>query len=112
MLVTPTALVEGSALTDSEADYYTVPDECVCAGIGDISFINTSAADVTVSAYAVPVGDSSGVANAIVKAFTLPPGIPQNFSMRRVINPGTTIKALASSASVVSFSVSGVVVTA
>ena len=111
MVVTPTALVEGSALTGSEADYYTVPDTAISAGIGDVSLLNTSASDVTVEVYAVPKGDSSGVANAVLKSFPLPPGIPQNFSMRRVINPGTTIKALASTGSVVAFSVSGVVVT-
>ncbi len=111
MEISPAALIEGVALTDSEVGYYTVDDETIGAGVGDITLLNTSAADVTVSLWLIPEGDTSDVANAILYEFTLPAKIPQNFSMRKFINPGTSIAALASVTDVVALSVSGVVVT-
>lgn len=111
MDITPAALIEGVALTDAEVGYYVVSDELFGAGLGDITLLNTDAAEVTVSVWLIPEGDTSGVANAILKDYVLPPTIPQNFSFRKFMNPGTTIAALASVTDVVAFSASGVTVT-
>lgn len=111
MNITPAALIEGVALTVSEVEYYSVPESYIGSGIGDITILNTGTVDATVSVWIIPETSSSAVSNAILYDFPLPPKFPHNFSMRKFMNPGTRIAALASVGSIVSLSVSGVVVT-
>lgn len=109
-IYTPSALVEGSVLTTSEAPYFTVSDDqdSVAAIIKEIWLLNTDSVERTVNIYCVPIGDSSEVANCILYNQPVPVGLPIQFSCFKTILPGTSIVAVASSASVIALSVSGV----
>lgn len=108
---TPDALIQGVALTDAPAIYGTVPlDAKWMTDIFYLSHAHTT--DITVSIWAIPLGDSAGVANLIFPSVVVPPNIPQPYTFGKyTLLPGTTIVAQASVTAVCHFSVSGAVVT-
>lgn len=108
MAITPKKMVPGSALTASAATYYTVASTVKQAIVKEVEFCNTDTVPRTVTMYVIPSGGSAAVANEIYAAMTLQAGETKNFSRSTVMLPGGFIQALADSAAVVSFNVSGV----
>lgn len=110
---TPKAFAAGSALTGAAATYYTAPSAAinVCSIIKELQLCNTDNSARTVTVYAVPAAGSPAVANTLMTTLSLQPYETQIYSMSKVLAPGATIQALASSAGVVSMSVSGIEVT-
>lgn len=102
-------LVSGSLLTASSATYYTVPAG-TSAIVQKVTFVNNDTSPRTVTLYYVPSGGSSGTTNIVVNAATIFPNetwSPPD-AVGHVLEAGGTIRALASSASVVTMMVSGV----
>lgn len=109
MTVTPKKLFTPAQLTNSAATYYTVP-----AGTKTIikkcTFTNNDTAVRTVTLYLVESGGSAGVTNLIIKAKAIAPGeVYEAYEVEgHIMNAGDFIRALADSASQVSFHASGV----
>jgi hypothetical protein len=106
--ITPKKMVAGSALTGSAATYYTVAATVQQAVVKEVEFCNTDSVPRTVTMYIIPSGGSAGVANEVYAAVTIQAGETKTFSRSTVMLAGGFIQALASSAAVVSFNVSGV----
>ena len=101
-------LVAGSLLTASAATYYTVPAQARTI-VKEMTLVNTSSTTThTFTVYIVPSGGSAGDANTEFKTVTLQPLETRIFARTCVMEPSSTMQALADTVSVVSFSVSGV----
>lgn len=107
-MITPKKMVPGSALTASAATYYTVAAGVQQAVVKEVEFCNTDTVARTVTMYIIPSGGSAAVANEVYAGVTLQAGETKTFSRSTVMLVGGFIQALASSASVVSFNISGV----
>ena len=108
MAITPVKMAAGSALTGSLATYYTVPATTRQAIVKEIEFCNTDTVARTVTLHIIPSGGTAAVANEIYSAITIQAGETKNFSRSTVMVAGGFIQAVASSAAVVSMSISGV----
>lgn len=111
MLYTPKVFAAGSALTASAATYYTAPAGIVCSILKELILCNTDTVARTFTVYVVPAAGSAAVANTIFSGVSLQPGESKLFSLSKVMTTGSFLQALASSASVVSLTASGIEVT-
>jgi hypothetical protein len=109
MAFTEKRLVAGSLLTGTAATYYTVTAPVVKTIIKEMTFCNTDVATAyTFTLYIVPLAGTAADANTEFKAVTLQPGETKIFGRTDVMELGSFIQALASTASKIAFSVSGV----
>jgi hypothetical protein len=109
MAYTEKRLVAGSLLTGTVATYYTVTAPTVKTIVKEMTFCNTdSATAYTFNLYIVPTAGTAGDANAEFKVVTLQAGETKVFGRTCVMEVGSTIQALASTALKIAFSVSGV----
>ena len=97
----PKRLVSGSALTGSAATYYTVPTNTNAviapkAIIRRMTFCNTTAGAVSVTAYLIPSGGSAAASNTIVSARSVAAGETWNSpeAEGHVLEAGGFIQAL------------------
>lgn len=74
---------------------YTVPASTK-ARVTEILLCNNSGAARTVTMHYVESGDTPGNDNGIMKAFSLPQGVPMTFPMNTWLETGDSIRALAS----------------
>ena len=108
MAYTEKRVVAGSLLTASAATYYTVPSQARTI-VKEMTFVNTdSSTTYTFTLYIVPSGGSASDSNVEFKTVTLQPLETKIFSRTCVMEAGSTVQALASSATKIAFSVSGV----
>lgn len=107
MTTTPKRLFAPSNLTASTAVYYTVPTSTTTV-IKHLALHNTSSSPVEATIYIVPSGGTAGVDNQIFKRVISPLESIQAFPVINATLPsGTTIQALAATASVISIHGSG-----
>lgn len=105
MAYTPKRLAQFVA-TASEATYYTVP-ATKSAIVKNVIVANTSASDRTLSLSIVPSGGSAGNSNRIIPGTNIPAGAVVPFDMTQVMNAGDFISAIASAASSLTLTISG-----
>jgi hypothetical protein len=96
-----------SAIPSTATTIYTVPASNT-AIVKEVILCNTNTSAVTVSLYYVASGGSVGVANTILSEQALQEGETIQISGTTMIGAGGTIKAVASVASVVGITISGV----
>jgi len=108
MAYTEKRIVPGSLLTDSAATYYTATAPVLKTVIKEITLCNTHTTAVTFTLYIVPSGGSAADANAEFYTVTLQAKETKIFGRTSVMETGDFIQALASVASKVAFSASGV----
>ncbi len=98
-MVTPTQLIPGIVLTESEQTCYTCP-ESTRAMIRQLTLTNTSTSDRTVTIYLVPARRAPGEDCILVKDFTAKAHdtTPVRAAVGHMIEPGGRIVAAASGA--------------
>ena len=101
-------VVAGGLLTASTATYYTVPATARTI-VKEMTVVNTDTTNpYNFTLYIVPSGGTASDSNVEFKTVTLQPLETRIFSRTCVMEPSSTIQALASSASKIAFSASGV----
>jgi hypothetical protein len=109
MAYTERRLVAGSLLSGSLVTYYTVTAPVTKTIIKEMVLCNTDATTAyTFSLYIVPSAGTAGDANAEFKVVTMQPGETKIFGRTDIMEVGSFIQALASTASKIAFSCSGV----
>ena len=108
MAYTEKRIVPGSLLTDSAATYYTATAPVLKTVIKEMTFCNVHTSAVTITVYIVPSGGAADNANAEFYTATLQAKETKIFGRTSVMETGDFIQALASVASKVAFSASGV----
>jgi uncharacterized cupredoxin-like copper-binding protein len=109
MAYTEKRLVAGSLLGGTVATYYTATAPVLKTIIKEMTFCNTDAATAyTFTLYIVPNGGTAGDSNMEFKTVTLQAGETKIFGRTDVMEQGGSIQALASTASKIAFSCSGV----
>jgi hypothetical protein len=110
--INPVQLCPPVQLTASDAAYYTTP-ALTTAKIGRAVFCNTDTLAHTITMNIVATGGSSSAANELIAAYTLAPG--QTYVSPElagaVLPAGTMLRGLASTAAVITVTVSGLVIT-
>ena len=101
MIGTPKA-VTPAALTASSVTQYTVPGSTTSI-VKEILVCNTDSVARTATVYFVPSGGSPAASNIILSARSLAAGETLVVGLSSVLATGDTIRALASTAAVVSF---------
>lgn len=108
MAYTEKRVVAGSLLTASTATYYTVPATARTI-VKEMTFANTDATTpYSFTVYIVPSAGTASNDNVEFKTVTLQPLETRIFARTCVMEASSSIQALASSASKIAFSVSGV----
>jgi hypothetical protein len=114
--MTPIPVIQGSALTNTLATYYTVPsgdNRLKSVQLTSMRLVNTDTVTRTVTLHIVPSGASATVANTRLKTFAVESATlgdpPAYFAIDDVMLPGTTIQANADVGAVVALSVNGMV---
>lgn len=117
MTISLASLVSGlTRLTTSIATYYTAPGATVAAPNGtaaritSATLLNSTASLVLTSVYLVPFGLIAAIENAVIYNKAIQPGESYNCPelIGKVIVPGSSLQAIASVATSISFNVSGV----
>lgn len=103
---TPKRLIEGSALTNALATYYTA-GTAYGAILKELVLVNTDSVARTVTAHIIPLAGAAGVPTTILSE-TLQPGEPRVYALSSVIPLGSFIQAVASAGAVVAISASGI----
>jgi hypothetical protein len=107
MAVTPKCIIEPTALTVSNAIYYTVNKGLTI--IDKVTVVNVTTSYAAITIYLVPYGVTPSGIHRIIKALTIAPGETYEFSAieGHVLNTGDSIQAFSDTASALSFRVSG-----
>lgn len=112
--MTPIPLIQGITLTASTAIYYTVPAtdaKIKSIRLTSIRLVNTDSVARTVTLYICPQSQSPGVSNTRLASISIAAAGAEDssafFQCDDVMLQGTTIRALASAAGVVSLSANG-----
>lgn len=102
-------LSQGTQLATSVGTLYSAPANTTTL-VKKVTVTNTSGAVVTVTVYKVASGGTAGAANTITSARSIPAGATVELyeAENHALAPGDTIQALASAATSVSFSASGI----
>lgn len=100
------ALDEGTELSTSNTDVYTVPASTKAIVTG-ITLYNDSGSDRTVEIWIVPSGGTAILATKRYKATVPASGGTTDIDTNKVLEAGTIIKAIASANSAVSIAVYG-----
>lgn len=109
MTVTPKKLFTPAQLTTSAATYYTAPASTKTV-LKKATLTNNNTTPETVTIYLVETGGTAGVTNIILKDKAIGPGETYEvYEMEgHIMNAGDFVRALASTASQVTFHLSGV----
>ncbi len=108
MASTPKQMKATGYLPNSVAPAYLVGATIKQAAVKEISLCNTDSVPQTITVYNVPSGGSVGGLTTIFSAYTLQAGETQRMSMATILLPGDAIQWLASAASKVTGSISGI----
>lgn len=105
-------IIPGSQLTTGAVAYYTAPALTKCV-IKRLTFTNTTATAVTVTAYLVSSAGSASASNTIASARTVAPGETWDCvsAEGQVVEAGGSVQALASSGTSITLIGSGIEVT-
>lgn len=109
MTVTPKKLFTPAQLTTSLATYYTAPTSTKTV-IKKATLTNNNTSPETASIYLVETGGTAGATNIILKDKAIGPGETYEiYEMEgHIMNAGDFVRGIASSASQVTFHLSGV----
>jgi len=104
----PKQIVSGAQLTASAATYYATPTNTLTT-ISAMTLCNTTAEAVTATVYLVPSGGTAGADNTVLSARSLAAGESYNVSgaIGQTIPAGSTVQALAGSATSITLVASG-----
>ncbi len=108
MASAPKQMAKTGYLPNSVAPAYTAPVTVKQVTVRMITLCNTDSVSNTVTIYNVPSGGAVGGSTTVASAYTLQAGETQRWSMADVLLPGDAIQWLASAASKVTGSISGI----